>query len=122
MADPFEEARNLVRTLLESNEAVQMRRMAALLKAERGLAGTLSELRQLQFAVQSDQVRGRQPLSEYTDRIASLTQAVELDPMLREYIIAETAYGRLLVEVQNILTEAFSPDTVPGPVRVRVGR
>lgn len=116
MATVFDYARGLSRALRESDEHRQMRRLASKVKGEERLEKILAEFRLRQVELQAAHLRGEKPGKEETDRLERLGKSIQADSVLREYLQAETAYGRLLVEVQQILAESFNPD-LPGPIR-----
>lgn len=121
MATVYDRARDLVKAVLESDEARQMRRHGAKVKGDPRLNSLLSDFRKSQLQVQTAQAGGEEPAEEQVEEWQQLSRAVESEPQLREYISAEAAYGNLLIEVQRVLAEVLQPE-VAGPVRQRALR
>lgn len=116
MATVYDQARALAKALRECEEGRQMRRLAARVKGDQRLEALLAEFRLRQLEAQAAGLQGKRPSKESTERLQTLAKQIEGEAPLREYLTAETAYGRVLVEVQQVLGEAFSPE-VPGAVR-----
>jgi cell fate (sporulation/competence/biofilm development) regulator YlbF (YheA/YmcA/DUF963 family) len=112
----FEQARALVKAFRESEEGRKIRRIGAKVKAGEKLESLLGEFRTAQLEIQAAQLQGKVPGKEEGERYQRLAQKVEASPLLVEYLTVEAAYGKILMEVQQVLAEAFSPD-VPGGVK-----
>lgn len=121
MATVYEYARALSKALRDSDEARQMKKLSAKVSGDGKREATLAEFRLRQFELQAMQLQGKAPSQEQTARFEKLVKAIETDAALREYLVAENAYGKVLNEVQQVLAEAFNPE-VPGSVKNKLGR
>jgi cell fate (sporulation/competence/biofilm development) regulator YlbF (YheA/YmcA/DUF963 family) len=114
----YDQARAMVKALRDSAESQQMRRLGAKVKSDSRLEQLLSDFRRSQWEVQSAQMQGGQPARPHVERLEQLTRAVQQEQVMHEYLMAEAAYGKMLMEVQRVLGEAFSPE-VPGAVKLQ---
>ncbi len=117
MSEVYEQARALVKAIIDSDESRSMRRLGARVRNNEKLESLLAEFRRRQFEVQAAQFQGQEPSREQVDQIQKLAKRVEGEPVLREYLEAENAYGQMVLEVQKVLAEVFNPE-VPGPVKL----
>ncbi|HWI66696.1 MAG TPA: YlbF family regulator [Symbiobacteriaceae bacterium] len=113
MTTVFDASRALAKALRESDEAKKLARAGAKVRKEQRLERLLREFRRAQLDIQTAGVAGKSPGKEQVERFQKLAKQAEGEALLVEYLTAENAYGNLLVEVQEILAEAFSPD-LPG--------
>lgn len=116
MTDVISQARALVRAVRGSPEWVRMRSLAGPVKSDPASERLLSRFRRKQFELQAHALQGQQPGREDQAAFQRLVQQLQESPALRQYMEAETAYGTMLSELQNVLAEVLNPD-VPGPVQ-----
>jgi cell fate (sporulation/competence/biofilm development) regulator YlbF (YheA/YmcA/DUF963 family) len=116
LATAYDYARALVKALRESDEGRQMRALGAKVSKDAKLEKLLAEFRMAQLEVQAAQLQGQEPSKEQIGRLQKLAQTAEGQNLLKDYLLAENAYGQLLTEVQQVLAEAFNPE-VPGSIR-----
>jgi cell fate (sporulation/competence/biofilm development) regulator YlbF (YheA/YmcA/DUF963 family) len=112
----FEQARSLVKAMREGDEWRQMRRLAGKVKADRRLEAMLADFREAQFEAQVAQLQASRLEPELSEQLAKLGKAIERETLLHQYLMAEAAYGQVLMEVQQVLAETFHPE-VPGAVK-----
>ncbi|HEY3368492.1 MAG TPA: YlbF family regulator [Symbiobacteriaceae bacterium] len=113
MAAVYDHARALVKAFRECDEFKNMKRLGAKVKSDSKLDGLLSEFRLRQLEIQALQIQGQQPTQGQVEHLQKLAKRIESEPLLKDYLTAETTYGQVLVEVQNVLAEVYNPD-VPG--------
>lgn len=116
MSTVYEQARSLVKAMREGDEWQQMRRLAGKVKADRRLEAMLADFRKAQFEAQMAQVQGGRLEPELSEQLAKLGKRIERESLLHQYLMAEAAYGQVLMEVQQVLAETFHPE-VPGAVK-----
>lgn len=116
MATVYDYARILAKAMRESDEHRQMHRLGVRLSGNERLESLLTEFRMCQLQMQAGQLQGHPPSKEETEELERLGRKVEGEPILREYLAAEVEYGRMLVEVQQVLFDSFSPD-LPGGLK-----
>lgn len=119
MADVYAQARALVKAVRESPEWQKMRRLAAPVKADPTGEQLLSQLRLKQLELQATALRGQEISQRQEAELKQVLQQIQARPALVQYMEAETAYGAVLAEVQQVLLEVFHPD-VPGQVKERL--
>lgn len=95
-----------------------MRSLGAKIKKDPRLEKLLHDVRRAQVDLQLLQAQGKTPGQDQVERLQKLVKQAEGQTLLVEYLSAEQAYGQILSEVQNVLTEAFVPD-VPGALRAK---
>lgn len=113
MAAVYDSARALAKALRDCDEFRNMKRLGSKVKGDSKLEGLLKEFRLRQFEIQALQVQGQKPSKSQIENLQKLAKTVEGHQALKDYLAAEAAYGQILVEVQNVLSEVYSPD-VPG--------
>lgn len=116
MATVYDYARILAKAMQQSDEHRQVRRLGARLSSNERLESLLMQFRVCQLEIQAGQLQGHPPSKEETEELERLQRKVEGEPILQEYLAAETEYGRMLIEVQQILSESFIPD-LPGGLK-----
>ena len=111
-------ARQLGQALAASEEYAAYKRAQA--EVEKNLAAQfmLRDFRTRQFEVEKAKLAGSfKP--EMVKELEEKAQIVAANPIVREYLAAEAAFGQLMLEVQRILGEAVGIDLdgVPGVPR-----
>lgn len=115
MADARAQAMALVNALRESSEWARLQRLAGAVKADPQGERIIAEYRLKQLELQALALQG-QPAREQQAACQGLAAQIQAHPVLREYMAAEQAYGRLLDELRQVLSAVFQPD-VPGAIR-----
>lgn len=116
MADARAQAMALVTALRESPEWARLQRLAGTVKADPQGERLIAEYRLKQLELQSLALQGQLPSRELQAAFQGLGAQIQAHPVLREYMAAEQAYGRLLDELRQVLSAVFQPD-VPGAIR-----
>lgn len=116
MVDVYAQARALVKAVRESPEWQRLRRLSAPVKADPAGEELLSQLRLKQFELQATALQGQEISPRQQAELKQLLQQIQARPALVQYMEAETTYGAVMAEVQQVLLEVFQPE-VPGQVK-----
>ncbi len=107
-----EKAKELGRTIGQSNEYQELKRSNDLLTEDADASAVLRRLSQLRGEAQQFIERGEDPPQEMEQELDTLLQNVELNPVYQRAIVAQTNFDKLMVRVNEWISEGIRTGAV----------
>jgi cell fate (sporulation/competence/biofilm development) regulator YlbF (YheA/YmcA/DUF963 family) len=104
----YDQAHELARALKTSGEYRAFLESRKQLEADPKNKEMLSEMRRLQWEIETDRALGRELDKNKEQRIQQVAQLVNLNPALRDYLSTEYRFAQLMTDIQKILADALN--------------
>ncbi|NLY88009.1 MAG: YlbF family regulator [Firmicutes bacterium] len=104
--DPVALARELGRTLAESEEYRAYQKAKQQVEEHEAAKIMLEDFRRKQLALEQKALRGEEPSSAEVEQLKKLSEILGYNPYIREYLLAEMGFSQLLLEVQETIADA----------------
>lgn len=100
-------AEQLAQALAESEEYQRLRQARAEIEKHEAAKVMLADLQEKQQEILEIQLRGEQISMEKQEEYQKLYETISFNPYVRDLLQAEALFGRMMVEVQKIISEAI---------------
>lgn len=104
----YDQAHALAGALKQSEEYQVLQAARERLENDHKNKEMLVDLRRGQWELEADRVLGKEIDEQKEKRLEQLTELVNLNPTLRDYLAAEFRFARLMTDIQKILTDALT--------------
>lgn len=105
MANPYEQAKQLVEALQSSPEYQQLRQIQDQIEKNETLYKMLNSYRSIQVEIQTLNLQGREPGEDIEKKVTQLTKIIEGIPLLNQYLEAEQKFGEIFQDIQQIVMQ-----------------
>jgi cell fate (sporulation/competence/biofilm development) regulator YlbF (YheA/YmcA/DUF963 family) len=106
MQQPLDLARDLAKSLADSSEYRNYKAAKTKLEGEEAARLMFEDFRKKQIELERKKLSGQNALEPLETEIRKLSEIVGLNPYVREYLIAEYLFTKLVMDVQKIIGEA----------------
>jgi cell fate (sporulation/competence/biofilm development) regulator YlbF (YheA/YmcA/DUF963 family) len=106
MQKPLDLARELAKSLADSSEYRNYKAAKAKMEAEEAARVMFEDFRKKQIEFERKRLSGEKSLEPLEAEIRKLTEIVGLNPYVREYLVAEYLFTKMVMDVQKIIGEA----------------
>lgn len=96
----------LANALKNSDEVKQFKEAKEKLDADKEANEMFLDFRKYQFQFQKDQMEGKPVEKERAEQLKNMYEAVSLNITVREYLVAESRFGKIMEDISKILGEA----------------
>jgi cell fate (sporulation/competence/biofilm development) regulator YlbF (YheA/YmcA/DUF963 family) len=104
----YDQAHNLARALRESEEYKLLLQARRSLDTDAKNKEMLVNFRKLQWELEEQKALGKDVPEDKLHQMEQLGQLVSINPSLKNYLNAEFSFGRLMTDIQKILSDALS--------------
>lgn len=105
--NPYDKAHELANTLKQTPELQNFVRVQNLVEQDPQAKAMLEEFFKKQWEAQHDALRGM-PNPEKQEQLARMYESMNNHALLKEFFAAEMKFGRMVTDLQGILSEAIS--------------
>jgi len=115
MMKPVELAKQLAKSLAESEEYQNYKKFKGILDGHEAAKTMLEDFRKKQWELERKKLNGDKLVGLYEEELRKLSEVIGLSPYIRDYLMAEYHFAQIFSEVQRIIGEAVnlpSPDEV----------
>ncbi len=102
-----EKAKDLGRTIGQSDEYKAVKRSSEALNADREASGVLRQMEQIRTAAQSMIDRGEEPTAEMEQQLDALLQQVQVNPSYQRAIAAQENFDKLMLRVNQWIADGI---------------
>ncbi len=96
----------LADALKNSEELKQFKEAKEKLEADKEAKEMFMDFRKFQFELQKDQMEGKQIEKERAEKLKNMHEVVILNTTVRDYLVAEARFGKIMTDISKILGEA----------------
>lgn len=104
---PVELAKELAKSLSNSSEYVSYKAAKEKLENHEAAKSMFDDFRKKQMELERKKQNGEKFLEPMENEIRKLTEVVSLNLYVREYLVAEYQFSKMMMEIQKILSEAM---------------
>lgn len=104
-ANPYDKAHELARAVKGSDEMKELEKTWGEISRRPDHRRRMERFRQVSMEIQKIRMQGQEPRQEQGAELNRLMEDIRSDPCLRQYMEAESRFGRLMADITRILGE-----------------